>query len=187
VFDAHGCGVPVDDVPPRSEPPPPDPESLFEAFRADHARLGRQFFDLTHLLRSDDVAGACALARRIDDGAGSHIAFEEQDFYPRLRELLDGSEVDRMYEEHRTGKETVHTLVGHDPARPLGGDLRRRLVADSTLMSNHISECGELFGAVGAIGRDEQAELLQHLLEWRRRRPRWTELTDRGETPTNRN
>jgi hypothetical protein len=138
------------------------------------------------LLRNGDVAGACALARRIDDDAGAHIAFEERDFYPRLRDLLDRSEVDRMYEEHRIGKETVHTLVEHDPDRPLGVDVRRRLIADSTLMSSHISECGELFGAVGGIARDEQAELLQHLLEWRRRRPRWTELVDHGETPSTR-
>lgn len=187
MLDAHGCVVPFDDAPPRAEPPPPDPESLFDAFRTDHARLGRGFYELTQLLRHDDVAGACALAGRIDGDAGAHIAFEEQDFYPRLRELLNGSEIDRMYEEHRVGKETVRTLVEHDPARPLGVDVRRRLIADSTLMSSHISECGELFGAVGGIGGDEQAELLRHLHEWRGRRPRWTELTDRGETPTTRN
>ena len=147
---------------------------LLDAFREDHARMGQGLYELSQLLQADDVRAACALAQRIDEESGAHIAFEETNFYPRLSELLSRTEIDRMYEEHGVGADTVRTLLDHKPEEPLDSEEKERLVIGATQMSEHISECGELFGALGAIPVAEQTELLEQLVEWRRRRPRWT-------------
>jgi hypothetical protein len=162
-----------DDSRPRPEKDTPG-ALLFDAFREDHARAGRGFYELSQLLEADDVRAACALAQRIDEESGAHIAFEETNFYPRLSKLLSRTEIARMYEEHAVGANTVRTLLDHEPEEPLDSEEKERLVTGATQMSEHISECGELFGALGGIPVAEQAELLEQLVEWRRRRPRWT-------------
>jgi len=149
-------------------------ELLFDAFSEDHSRMGRGFYELSQLLRANDVRAACALAQRIDEESGAHIAFEETNFYPRLSELLSRTEIDRMYEEHRVGADTVRTLLDHEPEEQLDPEVKERLTIGTTQMSEHISECGELYGALGGVPMAEQAELLGQLVEWRRRRPRWT-------------
>lgn len=153
--------------------------SLSDAFREDHARLGRGFFELSARLRENDVTAACAVAEQIDVSAGAHIAFEEEDFYPRLASLIGPRQVDRMLQEHRAGLDVVGTLVRHDPRGPLDEATRRRLVVETAAMSDHIAECGELFGTLGRVRETEQLALLERLLEWRRRRPRWTSYAAR--------
>ncbi len=44
-------------------------------------------------------------------------------------------------------------------------------------MARHVSECGELFGAMGGLPPEEQAALLATLEAWRAKAPRWSEIS----------
>ena len=47
---------------------------LFEAFRHDHAMLGRGFNELSCSLRAGDAVGACAAARRLHERAPTSVS-----------------------------------------------------------------------------------------------------------------
>lgn len=145
--------------------------SLFEAFHADHATLGRGFHELSQCLRSGDLASAKQIVERIDSQAGAHIAFEEEHFYGALRPLLGDDEVQKMFREHERGLEVLQAVRQSsttDPAR------RAQMLQQSESMESHIAECGELFAAMGRIPPEDQATLYQHLLRWRELQPRWS-------------
>ena len=140
---------------------------LLEAFRQDHAILGRGFNELSCCLRAEDAAGAYGAARRLYEEAGAHIGFEEEDFYPALVPLLGEAAVRRMYQEHCCGFDVIHTLLGRGPDRPLPRDLGERLLAQSEVMEGHIADCGELFHALQHIPAASQQALYDKLIEWR--------------------
>jgi hypothetical protein len=148
-----------------------DEHRLFPAFREDHARLGRGFARLAECLRGGELDEARRVADQVDRDAGAHIAFEEEDFYPALAALLARVEVARMYVEHQRGLALVQTLTA-DVALP--AEESRRLLADCEVMAGHIAECSELFEVLGRIPPDQQDHLLQQLLRWRQRAPRWS-------------
>lgn len=158
-------------------------DSLFAAFREDHATLGRDFHELSQCLRAGDVAGALAAARTIDATAGAHIAFEEQHFYPVLTPLLGEPDVHRMCAEHRGGLEAIRALLNLRPDEPLDPKRRERLLHLSEEMESHVAECGELFETIGRIPLQEQAALHRELLAWRERSPRWTDYADAHPAP----
>ena len=146
--------------------------SLFEAFHADHAVLGRGFHELSQCLRSSDLAAAQQVAQRIDEDAGAHIAFEEEHFYKALRPLLGAAEVERMYREHDEGLEVVKAVMqSPSTEEPDKGELLKK----SEAMETHIAECGDLFAAMGRISTEEQTELHRQLQRWRDLNPRWTD------------
>jgi hypothetical protein len=152
-----------------------DKAELFEAFRADHALLGRGFHILRERLAAGDIDGARAQARRIDEEAGAHIAFEEQDFYPALSRLLDEEEVTGMYREHHDGLKLILELSRENEAE-LGEDNRVRALLDQVdAMQAHVSECGELFGAMGGLSDQEIAALMDRLNFWRAQAPSWSD------------
>lgn len=151
--------------------------SLFEAFHADHATLGRGFHELSQSLRAHDLGSARDIADRIDAQAGAHVAFEEEHFYKALLPLLGEAEVGRMYEEHRRGLKVVRSVLQLASSKqPLEETVRVQLVHESEAMQTHIAECGGLFEAMGRIPVEEQAVLYQHLLKWREANPRWTDF-----------
>jgi len=154
--------------------------ALFDAFRADHAILGRGFYELSALLRAGDVPGARRRAERLDREAGAHMAFEERHFYPALRRLIGDDEVGRLYGEHGRGLAVVRALSRETIDEPLGQEEARQLLEGSELMESHVAECGELFGAMGRIPTDEQEDLYRQLLTLREQRPRWTDLGSDG-------
>ena len=141
---------------------------LLEAFRHDHAMLGRGFNELSCSLRAGDAVGACAAARRLHEVAGAHIGFEEEEYYPALVPFLGEETVRRMRQEHCCGIDVIGTLLSRGPDLPLHPDLRARLLAQSEVMEEHIAECGELFAALGHIPTAKQQELYDKLIEWRR-------------------
>jgi len=149
---------------------------LFDAFREDHARLGRALHALGERLRAEDVAGAREVAETLDREAGAHIAFEEFDFYPALLPFLSRDEIDAMHLEHSEAL----ALLGD--MKQLGdGALGERSLRDALLdrvqaMERHVSDCGELFGVMGGLDAAAQRHLLERLDEWRGRAPRWSEL-----------
>ncbi len=149
-------------------------DNLFTCFREDHKVLGSGFHQLSVHLRTGDTAGACAVARHLDEAAGAHIAFEETEFYPRLAPLFGQDEADRMREEHQEGLAVIHALVNQPPAEPLDRGTSDRLLEQSEAMEAHIAGCGELFEAMGRIPAEEQHVLHEKLLAWRQRQPTWT-------------
>jgi hypothetical protein len=155
--------------------------ALTDAFREDHAILGRGFHELSECLRAGDLAGARAVAERLDAEAGAHIAFEEEHFYPALLRLLGEQSVRRMYREHDLGLQVVCSLCQLSPGTQLSEDRRGELLRQSEEMDAHIAECGELFGAMGRIPPEEQEELFRKLVEWRRKRPAWRDYAEAAE------
>ena len=149
---------------------------LFEAFREDHEKIGKGFFELSQSLRADDLDRAKAIARELDAEAGAHIAFEEHHFYPRLRPVLGDADVDRMATEHEIGLAVIKVLKRQPADEELSATKKANLLNDADAMSTHIAECGELFGAIGRLDTGEQQSLLDELLAWRQKRPTWSEI-----------
>ena len=158
------------------------PSDLLEAFRQDHAVLGRGLHEISEHLRGGDLAAAKACGERVDRQAGAHIAFEEQFFYPLLRRLLGNAEVDRLYHEHGQGLSVIKALAQLPQRATLGEAERRAMLRDSEAMEAHVAECGELFGTMGRIPLDEQNALYRELVALRDKAPRWTEFAAKAET-----
>lgn len=154
-------------------------QQLFEAFRSDHAVLGRGLYELRSLILSGDLEALKAAADKLDQAAGAHIAFEEEDFYPALKAFLSDEEVGGMYAEHAQGAETlkaIKQLAGHEIEGP---DTRDQLLEQIDEMEKHVSECGELFGAMGGLDESQKKALLRNLNRWRERAPSWTSFSRR--------
>lgn len=151
-------------------------EKLTQAFREDHAVLGRGFYDLSTCLRANDLAGAKATADELDRSAGAHIAFEEEVLYPTLRRLLSDADADRFHGEHGMGLRAVQFLASLPDGQPVPEGQLRELLADSEVMERHIAECGEVFGALGRLPDSEGIQMLTRLEELRDWAPRWTEF-----------
>lgn len=154
-------------------------QRLFEAFRKDHATLGRGLYDLEMAIAKGDNPQAKALADQLDRQAGAHIAFEEADFYPALKAFLSASEVEDMYAEHADGARTLADVVTLDATTPMTSADKERMLEGVREMEHHVSECGELFGALGGISEDEMEALYARLQEWRQKAPRWSEIKDK--------
>ncbi|ETX04545.1 hemerythrin domain-containing protein [Candidatus Entotheonella palauensis] len=152
----------------------PSKDNLFTCFREDHKILGSGFHQLSACLRTGDTVEACALAQHLDAVAGSHIAFEETEFYPRLVPFFGRDAAGRMRDEHRQGLSVIRTLVNRPVDEPLDRDTCDRLLEQSETMETHIADCAELFEAIGRIPAEEQRVLHEKLLAWRQRRPKWT-------------
>jgi len=156
---------------------------LFDAFREDHALLGRALYDLRTKLAANDLKGAKAAAKMLDQEAGAHIAFEEADFYPALKPFLSDQEVEKMYLEHAEGLATVQSIIDIDTSA--GVDKRRvRLLVDGIeKLEQHVSDCGELFGAMGGLSPVRLQELWERLNYWREKEPRWSEVGEKALSP----
>jgi hypothetical protein len=162
------------------------PSDLFEAFREDHAVLGRGLHEISEHLRGGDLLGAKACGERVDKEAGAHIAFEEFFFYTALRHLLGDAEADRLYQEHGQGLSVIKSLAELPEGATLSESERKDMLQDLELMQAHVAECGELFGAMGRIPLKEQNALYRELLALREQAPRWTEVTGKPKTKKNR-
>lgn len=152
---------------------------MVEAFKEDHAVLGRGLYEISGHLRADDIVAAKACGERLDRQAGAHIAFEEQFFYPALHRLLGDAEVERLYREHDQGLSVIKALAELPEDAVLTEAERHTLLQASESMEAHIAECGELFGVMGRIPVDEQKALHRQLLALREKAPRWTDLAAR--------
>lgn len=151
-------------------------KQLLAAFQRDHAILGRGLHDLAVALRDGDILSAKRVAATVDRNAGPHIAFEEQHFYPKMRELIGDQEVDRLYAEHRVGQAVIGRILSMPDAAWPDRTQVTALLRDVELMEHHVAECGELFGAMGRVPAGEQSELLAKLDDLRASASRWTLL-----------
>lgn len=152
---------------------------LFSAFREDHAVLGRGLHELRTLVLANEIGSLKAAAKKLDRNAGAHIAFEEENFYPALKAFLSSQEVDNMYDEHAHGAATLEKIDALAETGKLEPEQIDRFIERIDEMENHVSECGELFGAMGGLDRGQKEALLTDLLRWRRSAPSWTEYAHR--------
>ena len=148
---------------------------LFAAFREDHAVFGRGLYDLGQNLRARDLAGAIAAADALDQTSGAHIAFEEHDFYPALAAFLSTEEVDELYSDHAKASRIIPDVKTLSDQALQDDATRSQLIARVEAMQHHVSECGELFGALGGLSPRQHEQLLERLSMWRKKAPRWTE------------
>lgn len=153
--------------------------ALFNAFRDDHAVLGRALHELRSFVMADDVPSLKTAAQNLDRAVGGHIAFEEEDFYPALKAFLSDAEVEAMYVEHAHGARTLLDIAELDPNMTLQAAQKQRLLERIDEMEQHVSECGELFGAMGGLDEAGKSELMNRLLYWRDRAPTWTEFANK--------
>jgi len=147
-------------------------QTLFDAFRQDHAVLGATLHQLRSAVTAGQADKAKALCTRLDQESGAHIAFEEHDFYPALRRFLSEEEVTQMYADHERGLSLIDAVLAIEGSKlddKIAGDLIEKI--DD--LEKHVSECGELFGAMGGLSKDEQARLLERLEHWRQNAPTW--------------
>ncbi|WP_114520769.1 hemerythrin domain-containing protein [Altererythrobacter sp. ZODW24] len=154
-------------------------KELFKEFRHDHAVLGRGLHKLRAMIVSGDVSQLKAASVVLDKIAGSHIAFEEEDFYPALAAFLSTEELDSMYAEHSHGAATLDAIAELDQSEDLCPEMRTQLLERIDEMEKHVSECGELFGAMGGLDEVKKARLLQNLRRRRKGASPWTEYTHR--------
>lgn len=153
-------------------------QRLFDAFRTDHAVLGRALHALGTSLAGCDAQQAREAAHRVDREAGPHLGFEEANFYPALAPWLDSDEVDTMYREHADLKGLLQDILSMDE-RALSDLSRRETLIDRVrAMEVHVSDCGELFGVMGGLDEPAQRQLLEQLESWRKRAPRVQELPE---------
>ncbi|MFC7047818.1 hemerythrin domain-containing protein [Emcibacter nanhaiensis] len=162
---------------------PNSKQKLFDAFREDHALLGRGLHSLRERLVARDWEGARHQAQQLNREAGAHIAFEEEDFYPALKAFLDEEEVEEMYRDHKEGLRLVADVMDA-PDEDFQSDQRASdFVTRVDHMSDHVSECGELFGAMGGLDEEDTKKLLERLEYWRKVAPSWSGVAGQSQTP----
>ena len=152
------------------------PDSPLErAFLEDHREFTSGLYRILKALRSEDDATAVGLAKQLDRAVGAHIEFEEEQFYPALRERLGSGVVTQLYGEHATGQRAIAGLVALEEGTRMGSDRRAELVEALERTLEHASSCGSLLSHLSALSPGCRAELLERLREIRRRPTRWTQ------------
>lgn len=145
------------------------------AFLEDHRHLLKGLRAMGNALEAGDVERARSEAREVDRLVGPHMRFEEEEFYPTLREVLGDDYVDRLYDEHSEGQNAVRLLVGSE--EPLDAAERERLKGQIQTTLDHAVSCGTLLSHLDALDDSRQEKLLDRLLELRERQQLWSEFT----------
>lgn len=149
-------------------------DKVTEAFHEDHAALGRALHELRTLLVGGETKKARESAAKLDRAAGAHIAFEENDFYPALKHVLSEAEVDAMYHEHADGLSVIQDISNADDEELSDPVVRASFILRTEALQNHVAECGQLFGAMGALSEEQFKTLYGQLEYWRSHSPLWS-------------
>lgn len=149
---------------------------LAKAFLEDHKHLTQGFSSLLRALEEDDIAKASEIANDIDRLAGPHIEFEEEFFYPVVERSRGREYVSRLYKEHGAGLQVVKSL--REREKKLDPKETEALVTAARTALDHAVSCGTLLSHVTTLGEQEQADLLQKLLDLRKHGRRWTAMME---------
>lgn len=154
----------------------PNTKLLFEAFQSDHADLARNLFDLRISISEGRQKDMRIRAAQILESAGAHIAFEEFDFYPILKPMLENGEVSRMYLEHAEGLEFLERIANCEDSLFAEDNFLSDAICSLEKLEHHVADCGNLFWAVSALEDVQSQELLEQLYAWHKKAPAWTEI-----------
>ena len=149
-------------------------KSLFTAFKTDHAILGKGLYDLRLAVVSKKPDDIRRIAEEINLQSGPHIAFEELEFYPVLSSNLSAAEVETMYREHAAGLAMFHDIENASDANLSSTSFHKNCLKQIDMLEQHVSGCGDLFGAMGGLSNETYAHLLGRLNYWNEQAPSWT-------------
>jgi hypothetical protein len=154
---------------------------LAAAFVNDHKHLIRGLAQLKEALESGDLEGAQRIANALDLSAGPHIAFEERYLYPEVARTRGREYVERLYDEHRIGRQLLARLLENECTSDMAAEERARLVDQAAMVMDHAVSCGTLLSHLTALDMTRQGEFLDRLLKLREHPRRWTHWTTDGE------
>lgn len=154
----------------------PTTTALSKAFLEDHRHMTRGFWKLRKALESDDIAAAIEIAGSIDETVGPHIEFEEEVYYPALREILGREFVDRLYAEHGIGQGVLQEVLHLGEKQDIEPEVRDDLVDRTSQTLQHAVSCGTLLSHLDSLAPERQQEMLDKLAAIRKRGHLWSEL-----------
>ena len=152
--------------------------SLATAFVDDHRQLTRSLKQLKDTLGRHDLSEAKRIAEELDRAAGPHILFEEVFLYPEVARARGRDYIDRLYEEHRAGRDLLTRILRSDSRRRLGDEEQARLLQQAEMMLDHAVSCGTLLSHLTTLDQTTQKEYFAALLALRQQAKRWTEIPE---------
>jgi hypothetical protein len=164
---------------------------LATAFVDDHRQMTRALKQLKDALGRHDLSEAKRIAEELDRAAGPHILFEEGFLYPQVARTRGRDCVDRMYEEHRVGRDLLTRILvqRNDSRQRLDDKEQARLLEQAEMMLDHAVSCGTLLSYLTTLDQSTQKEYCAALLALREQGKRWTEILepapsqDHGQVP----
>ena len=153
---------------------------LTTAFVDDHQQLTRALKQLKDALGRHDLSEAKRIAEELDRAAGPHILFEEAFLYPEVARARGRDYIDRLYEEHRVGRDLLTRLLvlRSDSRRRLGDEEQARLLQQAEMTLGHAVSCGTLLSYLTTLDQTAQKEYFAALLALRQQAKRWTEIPE---------
>ncbi len=146
--------------------------------------MTRGLFRIRNALQAGDLGLAVRTADEIDQGVGPHIQFEEEVYYPALRNALGGGFVDQLYREHEVGRGAIRSLLQRQGDDPLDDAERETIIAQIDTMLEHALSCGTLLSHLEVLSEEEKADMLAGLQRFREAKRRWCDLPTRTPAPT---
>lgn len=150
--------------------------ALTRAFLEDHRTLTRGLDQLREAVVNDDFRAAKHLADQLDRSVGGHIEFEERILYPEVALTTGTGHVDRLYAEHRAGRDAIDGILSVPDAERLPPDVRPKLLAQLDTVCDHVLSCGTLVSHLASLPASRQDAILERLLQYRSAGHRWTQL-----------
>ncbi len=155
---------------------------LEHEFIEDHRRLTQALTRLQEAVASGTREEIRAAADELDQTAGPHVAFEEQQLYPTVARSRGTEFQYAMEDEHDCVLQSLRELLDLNEGQLTDED-RARLAAMLQSGVDHVVHCGTLLSHLTVLAPDQQQELLERLRDLRRQGVRWTELPGRKRTP----
>lgn len=146
---------------------------LVREFLSDHQRMSKLLLKTVDSLEAGDMEAAHKYAEALNEVGGAHIAYEEEELYPRISgEQLISETTREMYHEHQTAVSALKKLIN----TPTPDETtKREILAGLRTGIHHAEHCGSLVSLLAALPQPEQDESLAKLLAYRQQRQKWTD------------
>lgn len=157
-------------------------QRFVDGFRNEHREARDILLGMIDAFRSRDGARFGELMKRMDEGLGPHMRYEEQTMYGALIPMLGAEYIENMIQDHdrmlgAAGR--LMELAGHDPITD--DDVAE---AESLLRARlpHVSDCDGLAIIIEALPEDQQRAIVESrdrclaegvsVMQWAERRGR---------------
>ena len=145
---------------------------LITEFVKDHQQFSRLLYQVSKLLDEGKIEQARVRARELDALAGSHIAYEEQELYPRLEQLGVKSVTQAaLLHEHADALKALKMLIHSEELDSQQLEEVKRGFRDAL---DHAEHCGSLISLMTQLDEQEQANSLSVLKKLRITGSTWT-------------